>query len=189
MKKLFYSLAVMSVTLACGQVSKGGADKIKQSSADSILTTPVNKTERSGNHSDLFTRSDAEKILGEQAHLKDSSSTVNGKASLYSGAYFADAAEPETGKRGCIYFTFEKYDQISAAKKKYAFIKTANEHSGIKTLDNMGDEAYFHTDGQNFYFIMVRKEKNVFNMKVNKITSKTSLDEFNRISKKITDQL
>jgi hypothetical protein len=48
----------------------------------------------------------------------------------------------------------------------------------------MGDEAYFHSDGQNFYFIIVRIGKRLFRIKVNKVTSHTSLNEFKRVSKK-----
>ena len=53
----------------------------------------------------------------------------------------------------------------------------------------MGDEAYFHSDGQNFYFIIVRKGEKMFRIKVNKITSTTSLKEFNMIAKNITASL
>jgi len=80
--------------------------------------------------------------------------------------------------------TLERAEKIG----KYHDIKTANEdHEGITTLTDLGDEAYFHTDSENFYFIMVRKGVIVFNMKVNKITSLTSRDEFNNVAQVITD--
>ena len=56
---------------------------------------------------------------------------------------------------------------------------------GIKTLKNMGDEAYFHTDNQNFYFIMARKGNRMIRMKVNKVTSKTSLEQFYAAAQKM----
>ncbi|MGV8093724.1 MAG: hypothetical protein AB2L24_17840, partial [Mangrovibacterium sp.] len=72
----------------------------------------------------------------------------------------------------------------------YASIKTANEgHEGIKILDDIGDEAYFHSDGENFYFILVRKGEKVLRMKVSKITGKTSLNQFNLIARNITASL
>jgi hypothetical protein len=138
----------------------------------------------------LFTLRDAEKILGEPAHLTDSSSAFKENRSSFLSSYFANAIDSISGKTGAIYFLFEKYEQIHAAQKKYSSIKSANEgHEGIKVLHDVGDEAYFHSDGQNFYFIMVRKGKNVFNIKVNKITSNTSLDEFNRVARNITGSL
>ena len=62
----------------------------------------------------------------------------------------------------------------------------ANKPNGIEIIHNLGDEAYFHSAKVHFYFIMVRKGKNVFNIKVNKITSSTSLKEFNKIANRIT---
>ncbi len=64
----------------------------------------------------------------------------------------------------------------------------ANEDHGISVMD-LGDESYFHTDSVNFYFIMVRKNRKVFNMKVNKITSFTSPEQFKLVARKITDAL
>jgi len=138
----------------------------------------------------IFTLTDAEKILGEPAHLTDSSFTGGKDVSRYSLAYTANTKDKKTEKTGTIYFLLEQYQEVLSAQKKYSGIKTANEkHEGIKVLNDIGDEAYFHSDGQNFYFIMVRKSGKVLTMKVNKITSTTSLDEFNLAAKKITAAL
>ena len=56
-------------------------------------------------------------------------------------------------------------------------------------IHDLGDEAYFHSDGENFYFILVRKGLKMIRMKVNKITSNTSVAEFNRVARKITEAL
>lgn len=148
-----------------------------------------NKSDSTINLADLFPLTDAEKILGEAAHLSDSASAFPSGTLRYSCAYFANARDLKSGKTGSVYFFIEDYGELAAAREKYSFIKTANEDQGIKTLKDLGDEAYFHSDNQNFYFIMVRKDKIVFNMKVNKITNNTSLDEFNPIAKKITEAL
>jgi hypothetical protein len=138
----------------------------------------------------IFPLQDAEKILGEPAHLTDSSATVSKNNSIYRCTYFANVKDEKSGKTGCIYFLLEHYSDIADAQKKYTDIKVANQnHEGVKELQDLGDEAYFHTDNQNFYFIMVRKGAKVFNMKVNKITSKTSLAEFNLTANKITERL
>lgn len=96
----------------------------------------------------------------------------------------------KTGKTGAVYYLFEQYEDVSSAHEQYSFIKTANEdHEGVKVLHNIGDEAYFHSDYQNFYFIIVRKGEKMFNMKVNKITSRTSLNEFNLVARNLADAL
>ena len=190
MKKTFYSLTMVATILGCGQSTLSGDNKGEQSTTDTVIKREVNQPDSSIYLNKLFTLSDAEKILGEQASLTDSSTTIKGNILTYSCAYLANAKDSKSGKIGSIYFLFEKYDEISSAKKEYSSIKAANEnHEGVKVLHDIGDEAYFHSDGQNFYFIMVRKGQNVFNMKVNKITSKTSLDEFNLIAKNITNAL
>ena len=138
---------------------------------------------------DLFSLADAEKILGEPGSLSDSSTKTEINVVRYLCGYKANAEDDKTKRTGTVYFFAEQYNDTLAAKNKYSFIKKANEHNGIKVVEHLGDEAYFHSDGENFYFIMVRKGKKVFNMKVNKITSKTSLNDFNLVAKKITDEL
>ncbi|MBN8719236.1 MAG: hypothetical protein J0H85_07315 [Sediminibacterium magnilacihabitans] len=138
------------------------------------------------NPSKLFTKTEADKIMGQSTHLADSSSKFKGLSASYLCAYLTDVKDAPTGKTGAIYFLFEQYQQISDAKKKYADIMLANKPHGIENINNLGDEAYFHTDKVHFYFIMVRKGKNVFNIKVNKITSSTSLKELNKIANRIT---
>ena len=137
----------------------------------------------------LFSLTGAKRILGEDAQLKDSSSVYKSAVSSYNCSYISLSKEIQPEKKGVIYFMLEKYTSADSAKQVYASIKKANENHGIKTLNDLGDEAYFHTDNQNFYFIMVRKGVKMFRVKVNKITSHTSLEEFNRFAREITEQL
>ena len=137
-----------------------------------------------------FTESDAERILGEKAHLTDSSSTIKKDTLECKSAYTANSKDQKTGKTGVVYFMIEQYSQVSSAKNAYNSIRVANEnHEGVKILQGIGDDAYFHSDGQNFYFILVRKRSKMFRIKVNKITGKTSLNEFNLIAKNISAAL
>jgi hypothetical protein len=137
-----------------------------------------------------FSKSDAEIILGEKAHISDSSSTIKKDTFEIKKAYTADIKNHKTDKTGVIYFMLEKYSYVSSAKNAYTFFKVANEkHEGIKVINDIGDDAYFHSDGNNFYFILVRKGNKLLRLKVNKITSHTSLSGFYLISKKISDFL
>ncbi len=137
----------------------------------------------------FLTLADAEKILGEKAHIKDSSSTLNNEVSTFNSSFAANSKDEKTGKLGIIYFMYEHFSEVSSAKDTYASIKTSNEKNGITVLHDIGDEAYFHTDNENFYFILVRKGSKMFRMKVNKLTSKTSMNEFKAIATKITSGL
>lgn len=152
-------------------------------------TAKINQLQSSTHPGSLLTLSDAEKIMGEPLHLTDTATNHHSGLLTYHCAYKANAEDIKSKKTGAIYFLIEYYNQVVSAQKKYTSIKTANQNHGIKVVDDLGDEAYFHTDRENFYFIMVRKGMKVFNMKVNKITSTTSLEEFNLIAKKITDAL
>ena len=133
---------------------------------------------------------DAEKILGEAAHVTDSTLTIKEDVNQYLLTYTAKQVDTQTGKTGNLYYMFEQYDDASGAQKSYTSIKKSNEnHEGVEVLQGVGDEAYFHSDSENFYFILIRKGKHMIRMKVNKITSNTSLEEFNAVARNITSAL
>jgi hypothetical protein len=170
--------------------TKNDLQKQEALKTDHVIYVKVNQVDHSIQPENLFTTADAEKILGQQTQLADSASAIENDVVTYKSSYTAHAKDEETGKTGTVYFMFEQYKQVAAARQSYASIKTSNEnHEGVEVLHNLGDEAYFHSDGQNFYFILVRKGEKMFRMKVNKITSTTSLDEFNRIAENIAHLL
>jgi hypothetical protein len=139
---------------------------------------------------DLFTLSDAEAIMGEPSHLSDSSSYQTEVAYTFQNSYTANRQEDGSEKTGVIYFMFQEFITVEGAIEDYAFIREGNmNNGGFEDLSNLGDEAYFHTDNENFLFILVRKSNRSFRMKVNKITANTSREEFDAVSKKITDAL
>ena len=76
------------------------------------------------------------------------------------------------------------------AKKAYADLKKSNAgHEGLLVISGLGDEAYFHTDQQNFSFILVRKGNKMMRMKVNPLTSHYTFTEFNRVAREIANRL
>jgi hypothetical protein len=180
MNKLICIVPVLFV-LACGQSAVPGNRQDDSTLRDTGLS--ANYSQDSFRPENFLTLSGAEKILGEKAHLTDSAYSKTGNSVRFSSAYTADSKDPSTGKTGVIYFLLEQYASDSSAHNRYSFIYNANKDHGVKELNDAGDEAYFHTDSENFYFIMVRKGKRVFNMKVNKITSKTSQEEFNKVAR------
>ncbi len=128
---------------------------------------------------------DAAFILGEPAQRSDSSCSTTTTQTICNYAFTANANDGN-GKTGVVYFLSEQYVHDSLAHRVYIDIYNANKKNGARALPDLGDEAYFHSDNQNFYFIMVRKGTKMFRIKVNKITSHTSLDAFNQVAKKIS---
>ncbi len=137
----------------------------------------------------LFTNSDANKILGSPAHLTDSVVKKEAAISTYLCGYKTDAADQKSGKIGALYFFFEEYKDRADANKRYEDVYTSNQAHGMEKIDLWGEEALYHTDHQNFHLMMVQKGKYVFSIKVNKTTSTTSLNELKYALKRISDQL
>ena len=177
-------------TIACSQPSTISVkDKEEQSLRDTVKAPDANRPLTSIDPINLFTLPDAEKILGEPAHLTDSGTTTKGvaskydvndsvsaikkEASTYRCAYEANAKDKKTGKTGIVYFLFEQYPQVSSATIVYSYYKRANENKpDFKELHGVGDEAWFGTSP---LFVYVRKGDKIFVLKVNKMTSMTSL--------------
>ena len=165
--------------LACNRSSRSAVQSKEDTVSKTITQNDIAKL------TNIFTLADAEKILGEPASLTDSSTKKGKEVVFYKSSHTANSKDTK-GKTGNVYFMIEDYEQVSSAHKVYSSIKRSNEDSGIKTLEGPGDEAYFHTDNENFYFILVRKGTKIIRIKVNKITEHTSLEEFNRVAGAIT---
>lgn len=185
MKIFFLIILTLGLVVSCKHSSKLGTE-VSEDVIDTD-TTIIEVQNKALN--ELFTLEDAVKILGEPAFLADSSTSVLKAVVRFQSAYKANVEDPETRKTGAIYLLFEDYSTDEAANEKYDFTKTANQDHGIKTLENLGDEAYFHSDNTNFYFIMIRKGTKVATMKVNKITTNTFLDEFNAVAERIAKEM
>ena len=140
--------------------------------------------------SKLLTLSDAEAIMGEPAALTCNMFTQKVDTLEYKCDYTALAKDPATDKLGKLYFMDEVYKTAAAAHDAYVFIYNGNSsHAGFQPVQGLGDEAYYHTDGNNFYFYLVRKGAKMFRMKLNKVTSHSSEEAFKKAGRLITDRL
>ena len=194
------ALLVLWFTSSCSEASrKSGNDKTEQSIA-AAPSTEVNDSPNTTDLGNLFTLSDAEKILGEPAHLVDSESITPGvvskisvndsvapikaQASRYGRVYEANSIDAKTGRTGKVYFLLEDYPQISSATTVYSYYKRSNQDNpGFKEVHDLGDEAWF---GNSPLFAYMRKGNKILVVKVNKMTSLTSFDGFNMVIKNIT---
>lgn len=138
----------------------------------------------------LLTLTDAEKIMGEPAGLTCNTFIKKGDTLEYKCDYTALLQDPVTGKTGKLYFMYEIYDRVDAAASAYAAIYQANSgHAGVEVIPGIGDEAYYHSDQTGFYFFLVRKNEKMFRLKLNKVTSHSSVVEFKEATRRIVDRL
>jgi hypothetical protein len=139
---------MMFVAMSCS--SPGGS---------SSFAMEVEQTDTLIAPGNLLTIQDAERILGEPAYVVDSSAGGDSNLRTWHLAYKAKAVDPRTKRNGAVYYLLEQYQDAPAAHSKYQSIKKANEAHGIIIRHDLGDEAYFHTDNSNFYFIMLLRSQ------------------------------
>jgi hypothetical protein len=200
-------LTILILTLAIASCNCTGPGKSTDDNngtetlGDSIHKKAAGSATKAFIPENLFTLSDAEKILGEPAHLNDSTSKAPGRASgfrdsmspykkdafIYHCSFQANSKDIKTGKTGIVYFVIEKYPDTATAKMVYSYYEKANMGAiGYKVLDEPGDEAWF---GSSPLLIQLRKDRCIFVLKVNKMTVNTSEDDFKTVAKKIADSL
>lgn len=137
----------------------------------------------------LFAKPEADKILGAPTHLTDSVQKKETTSSSYLCGYKADKEDAKTGKTGVVYFLFEEYNSLDSATKRLSDVYLSNRANGMVKMNNLGDEAVYHTDNENFDLVMVRKGRYVFNIKINKRTSTSSMSELKKIAYRITKKI
>ena len=138
----------------------------------------------------LLTLSFAEKIMGEPAKLTCNTFIIKGDTLEHKCDYTALSQDELNGKTGKLYFMYEEYASVTAAQNAYTSIYRANSgHEGVEIIPGLGDEAYYHSDGTNFYFFLVRKNKKMFRLKLNKVTSHSSAGEFKDVTRLIVDKI
>jgi hypothetical protein len=98
--------------------------------------------------------------MGESAALTCNTFIQRDGTLEYRCGYTALSQDDRTGKTGKLYFMSEVYTTEDAAKNAYTEIYQANRrHEGVEIVPGLGDEAYYPSDGTNFYFFLVRKDK------------------------------
>jgi hypothetical protein len=140
--------------------------------------------------SKLLTLMDAQKIMGEPANLTCNTFIKKGDTLEYKCDYTALSQDARTSKMGKLYFMYEIYGGVAAAANAYAAIYQANSrHEGVEVVSDLGNEAYYHSDQTGFYFFLVRKNEKMFRLKLNKVTSHSSVMEFKEATRRIVDKL
>jgi hypothetical protein len=187
MKKLCCVIIIATGLWGCGPSPVNNGQGMRGSLKTAV--TMVADEEDATEMQDIFSLKDAEKILGEPASLTKSSINIEADTTISNSTYTAKSKDEKTGKTGNVYFMHEQYNDAATAHGLLAYYQKANEQNGAKTITGMGDEAWYHTDGQNFYFIMARKGNKMIRLKVNKVTANTSVDAFNAVAKEVVERM
>jgi hypothetical protein len=167
-----------------------GSFAICQKAPTNVNEPSIIQADNRAKASKLLTLTDAEKIMGERVTLTGNTFIKKGDTLEYKCDYTALSQDTITSKIGKLYFMYEVYGGVSAAANAYAAIYQANSrHEGVEVVPGLGNEAYYHSDQTAFYFFLVRKDKKMFRMKLNKVTSHSSVIEFKKVARHIADKL
>ena len=123
-------------------------------------------------------KADAEKILGFPA-LQTESTTLN-KDNVVKHQCSWKAAHEDLNSN--LYYLDEQHNDVASAHKVFEDIVTGNANNPGHSRPDIGDEAWLHSDGTNFCFLMVRKGNRIVRLKVNRLTKQTSVDEMKRVA-------
>jgi len=121
---------------------------------------------------------DAEKILGLPARQTESETFTKDNVLQHKCSWKATQEDLNSN----LYYLDEHYNNAESADKVFDDIVVSNRNNPGQTRPKIGDEAWLHSDGTNFYLLMVRKGNKIIRMKVSKITKETSVEEMKRIA-------
>jgi hypothetical protein len=123
-------------------------------------------------------KADAEKILGLPARQTESSTVSENNVVQHKCSWTATKDELKSN----LYYLDEQHNDAAAAHKVFEDIVVGNINNPGHSRPDIGDEAWLHSDGTNFCFLMVRKGNRIIRLKVNRLTKQTSVDEMKRVA-------
>jgi hypothetical protein len=194
-----FTWSILTALVACsGSNERSTANSSKDSEASHIISQTTKEQANLAEVVDssftkqLFQLKDAEKILGEKAVMTESKVKDSNNVFTYNNGFLASMKDDKTGKTGAIYFMFEEHSTVESAKKVFLSLWTDNKKDGgAKQVQGLGDEALLinPTGGKISCTEIFRKGKRIIRLKVNKITSHTSLKQFFVFMEKLSGQI
>lgn len=137
-----------------------------------------------------ITNEEASRILGEPCHETATESTSQAFGHQFKSTFTAKSSSEKQSKTVALYYMFESYKDETSAKNAFAIFRESNEDSkGFELLNNLGDEAFFHTDNENFCLTIARKNNELIRLKVNKLTKKTSTSELKKVAENLLSRI
>lgn len=133
---------------------------------------------------------DAERILGAQSRLEKVTAYLDDGTRAYQSAFRDDWLDPETGKTGILYYMYEEYESADGAR---SFLDSTLKANHVDPGDGIrvegGAELHYLTGGKVIRMVMILKENHLIRLKVNPVTSRYSLDEFQKVAGELANQL
>lgn len=123
-------------------------------------------------------KADVEKILGLPVFQTESKTSNENNILMYWCSWKSTQEDLNSN----LYYIEEEYKNAESADKVFDDIVVSNRNNPGQSTPDIGDEAWFHSDGTNFVLLMVRKGNKMIRMKVNKLTKDTSVPEMERIA-------
>ncbi len=132
----------------------------------------------------------AERILGNQSRLEKVAAYLDDGTRAYQSAFRDDWLDPETGKTGILYYMYEEYRSADAARSYLDSTLRANRvDPGDGIPMNGGAEIHYLTGDRVIRMVMILKENHLIRLKVNQVTSRYSLQEFQKVAEELANQL
>jgi hypothetical protein len=132
----------------------------------------------------------AGRILGNRSRLEKVTAYWDDETRTYQSAFRDDWIDPETGKTGILYYMYEEYESGDAAASLLNSTLKANHISpaaGIRMHN--GAELHYLSGGKVVRMVMILKSNHLIRIKVNQLTSRYSLNEFQKVATEIASQL
>ncbi len=131
---------------------------------------------------------DAQKVIGDSCILSENKREIINGVLTYHCAYTSVQPSIATRKSSLLTLHLEDYQNDETASKAYAIIRKSLQSSkGLKVVRNLGDEAYFHTDGVNrhFAFVFVRQHNRLMRLRLTNLGPNASFPALMELSRKI----
>lgn len=132
----------------------------------------------------------AERILGNPSRLEKVSSYLDDGTRVYQSAFRDDWIDPETHKTGTLYYMYEEYESSDAAR---SFLDSTLMENHINPGDGIrmegGAELHYLKGGNVIRMVMILKENHLIRLKVNQLTDRYNLAEFQKVAGELANQL
>lgn len=136
------------------------------------------------NRIDPFKPADALQIVGAPIHQTTCDTMRTNSRLIFNSEFTAN--EPDSlGREAVVYYMYTEFSDHDSAVDSYVKIRRANLQNGVQDLAAVGDYAYVHTDTANFYYGMILKGNKEVRIKLSKIVTTSTRENFLAVMNRI----
>ena len=133
---------------------------------------------------------EAGRILGNKSRLDKATAYRDDGTRAYQSCFRDDWLDPATGKTGILYYMYEEYQSAATARSFLASTLKANRinpEDAIRTEG--GAELHYFPGDKVVRMVMILKEDRLIRLKVNQLTSRYSIVEFQEVAWELAKRL